>query len=108
MPTPFPRVHSTAINTGTSSAWTACPPTRRDTDCAEWQCSGCGGRWTVKDGHPGEAFAFWPPDIDAIGDADLESFSRGHDMETTTDATKQPSLLLEWLRAFQLLFRHWK
>ena len=34
--------------------------TRVDSCCAEWECSGCGGRWTVKDGQPGEAFAFWP------------------------------------------------
>jgi hypothetical protein len=25
---------------------------RVDDGCAEWECSVCGGRWTVKDGHP--------------------------------------------------------
>jgi hypothetical protein len=40
--------------------------------CHEWECSGCGMRWTVKDGHPGEAFAFWPADIDATLDNDLQ------------------------------------
>lgn len=33
--------------------------------CAEWECSGCGQRWTVKDVHPGQAFAFWPGDVEA-------------------------------------------
>lgn len=43
--------------------------TRVDSGCAEWQCSGCGMYWTVKDGHPGEAFVFRPPDIQrAISD----------------------------------------
>jgi hypothetical protein len=28
--------------------------------------------WTVKDGHPGEAFAFWPPDIQGAISNDVE------------------------------------
>jgi hypothetical protein len=46
--------------------------TRTDAGCTEWECAGCGGRWTVKDGHPGEAFAFWPPDIGGAFDDGLE------------------------------------
>jgi len=38
--------------------------TRVDDGCAEWECSHCGQRWTTKDCYPGEAFAFWPADID--------------------------------------------
>jgi hypothetical protein len=41
--------------------------------CAEWECSACGQRWTVKDDHPGAAFAFWPDDIDAALSDDVES-----------------------------------
>jgi hypothetical protein len=33
--------------------------------CHEWECSGCGMRWTVKDDQPGETFAFWPADVQA-------------------------------------------
>jgi hypothetical protein len=40
--------------------------------CHEWECSGCGMRWTVKDGHPEEAFVCWPADIDAALDNDLQ------------------------------------
>jgi hypothetical protein len=40
-------------------------------------CSGCGGRWTVKDGHPGVAYVFWPPDIDAAFDNSLEPLFDG-------------------------------
>jgi hypothetical protein len=46
--------------------------TRVDSGCAEWQCSGCGMCWTVKDGHRGEAFAFWPPDIHGAMSDDVE------------------------------------
>jgi transposase-like protein len=38
--------------------------TREAPGMAEWQCTGCGARWTVKDGHPGACFCFWPGDID--------------------------------------------
>jgi hypothetical protein len=51
--------------------------TRTNTNCAEWECSGCGGRWTVKNGHAGEAFVFWPPDIDAAFDNSLEPLFDG-------------------------------
>ena len=51
--------------------------TRVDSGCAEWKCSGCGQRWTVKDGYPGEAFAFWPPDIEQALSDDLEPFFPG-------------------------------
>jgi hypothetical protein len=37
--------------------------TRTDSGCVEWECSGCGKRWTVKDGHPGVAFVHWPGDL---------------------------------------------
>jgi hypothetical protein len=47
---------------------------RVDTGCAEWECSGCGGRWVVKDGHPGEAFAFFPADIEAAESDEVEPF----------------------------------
>jgi hypothetical protein len=53
---------------------------RTDDGCTEWEhCgpAGCGGRWTVKDGHPNEAFAFWPPDIDASFDDSLEPLFDG-------------------------------
>jgi hypothetical protein len=48
-----------------------------DTGCHEWQCTGCGERWTVKDSHPGECFAFFPPDIEAALDDTLEPFFEG-------------------------------
>jgi len=52
--------------------------TRVDRGCTEWQCSGCGGRWTVKDDHPGEAFAFFPSDIDAaFGDDNVKPIFEG-------------------------------
>jgi transposase-like protein len=51
--------------------------TRVNSGCAEWECSRCGGRWTVKDGRPGECFAFFPPDIDAAMSDDLEPFFQG-------------------------------
>jgi hypothetical protein len=44
--------------------------TRIDAGAAEWQCAGCGGRWTIRDDHPGEAYVFYPRDIDeAFNDA---------------------------------------
>lgn len=46
--------------------------TRTDTGAAEWECSGCRGRWTVKNDHPGEAFAFWPADVDAAESEEIE------------------------------------
>jgi hypothetical protein len=42
--------------------------TRTDSGCVEWECSGCGKRWTVKDGHPGVAFVHWPGDLAAAFD----------------------------------------
>ena len=51
--------------------------TRTDAGCAEWECSGCGGRWTVKDAQPGVAYVFWPPDIDAAFDNSLEPLFDG-------------------------------
>ncbi len=44
---------------------------------AEWQCSGCHAKWTVRNECPGETFAFFPPDIDAMLDDNLEPFFAG-------------------------------
>lgn len=51
--------------------------TRVDRKCAEWECSACRGRWTVKASYPGESFAFWPGDIDAALDHSLEPLFPG-------------------------------
>ncbi len=53
--------------------------TRTDTGCTEWECSGCGKRWTVKDGEPDTAYAFFPSDVteDALLDDSLEPFFAG-------------------------------
>jgi hypothetical protein len=51
--------------------------TRVDDGCCEWECSECRQRWTVKDGEPGYAYFFWPGDIDAALDDDLEPFFAG-------------------------------
>jgi hypothetical protein len=45
---------------------------RVDDGCVEWQCSDCAGRWTIKDGYPGEAFAFWPFDVQRALSDDVE------------------------------------
>jgi len=47
--------------------------TRTGPSCAEWECSGCGGKWTMKDGDT-DAYAFFPPDIDAVLDDDVQPF----------------------------------
>jgi hypothetical protein len=33
---------------------------------AEWQCSSCSGKWTVRNECPGECFALFPPDIERM------------------------------------------
>lgn len=50
--------------------------TRTDTAAAEWQCSACSGKWTVKDGDTG-AYAFFPPDLADIESDEIEPFFVG-------------------------------
>jgi hypothetical protein len=51
--------------------------TRVADSCVEWECAECSQRWTVKSDRPHEAFAFFPADIDAIGDDELEPLFAG-------------------------------
>src|SRR5262249_20577095 len=46
-------------------------------DWVEWRCSGCGMTWVIKDGRPGELFAFWPADIDAALQCDAAPLALG-------------------------------
>jgi len=39
----------------------------------EWQCSGCGKKWTEKDGDDA-AYLFHPPDLDRMLDTDASPF----------------------------------
>jgi hypothetical protein len=51
--------------------------TRTEKDCHEWQCSSCGGKWTVKLSNPTEAFAFFPTDIEAAVSDEVEPLEVG-------------------------------
>jgi len=57
----------------------ACPAkvTRACSAATEWRCSSCGMTWVVKVAEPNETYAFYPPDIEAALDNDIEPLDLG-------------------------------
>jgi hypothetical protein len=48
---------------------------RHECDVAEFECPECGKRHTRKLGVEGEVFIFYPADVDAMADNDLEALA---------------------------------